>query len=196
VHHPGDLLGKKALVYPVRFLVFRPETRGSSPSSPPDDLDNDNPRTKRRPRGADSSHDQGPREAAASEDRGEGAFQARPSASGILHGEDAVEADDLPAAPCSPKASMAVEIVLVTVEAMPSMVPEGTFTVAAPHAGVAATSLTLVPASQGVKATSVPQEEIALASVTHMYRLRSSTRSRKYALPLGVAGLIGPQRSP
>jgi hypothetical protein len=166
VQEPGDLLGKKALVYPVCFLLFRPETRGSSLLSPPDDLDSDNPRTKRWPHGADSSNDQGPREVAASEDRGEGVFQAGPSASGILHGEDAIEDDDLPTAPCSPKASMAAEIILVMVEAMPLSVPEGAFTVIAPHAGVAATSLAPVTASQGVKATYVPQEEIAPASVT------------------------------
>jgi hypothetical protein len=119
VQHPGDLLRKKALVYSVRFSVFQPKTQGSSPSSPPDDLDRDNPRTKRRPRGADSSNDQGPREAAASEDCGEGAFQAGPSASGILHGEDVIEAVDLPTAPCSPKALMVAEIILVMVEVIP-----------------------------------------------------------------------------
>jgi hypothetical protein len=182
VQQPGDLLGKKALVYPVRFSVFRPETRGSSPSSPPDDLDSDNPRTKRRPRGADSSNDQGPCEAAASEDRGEGAFQAGPS--GILHGEDAVESDYLPAAPCSPKASMAAEIVLVTVEVMPPSVPEGTFTAAAPHAGVSATSLAPVPASQGIKAASVPQKEIAPASVTERVVTASGAHDAPSSAPV------------
>jgi hypothetical protein len=33
-------------------------------------------------------------------------------------------------------------------------------------------------------------------TTTHMYLLRSSTSSRKYLLPLGVAGEIGPHKSP
>jgi hypothetical protein len=187
VQQPGDLLRKKVLVYPVRFLVFQPETRGSSPLSPPDDLESDNPRTKRRPHGADSSNDQGPREVAASEDRGEGVFQAGPSASGILHGEDAVEADDLPTAPCSPKASMAAEIILVMVEAMLPSVPKGAFTAAAPHAGVAATSLAPFPALQGVKAMSVPQEEIAPASVTERVVTASGVHAAPSSAPVPAA---------
>ncbi|WVZ69598.1 hypothetical protein U9M48_018363 [Paspalum notatum var. saurae] len=37
---------------------------------------------------------------------------------------------------------------------------------------------------------------LELNNMSHMYRLRSSTRRRKYLLPLGVAGVTGPQMSP
>jgi hypothetical protein len=33
-------------------------------------------------------------------------------------------------------------------------------------------------------------------AATHMYWLRSSTSSKKYSLPLGVTGAIGPHKSP
>jgi exosome complex RNA-binding protein Rrp42 (RNase PH superfamily) len=70
------------------------------------------------------------------------------------------------------------------------LVPGGSFTAATPHAGVAATSLALVPASQGVKATSIPQEEIALASIIERVVTASGAHVVPSSSPVPAAPIL------